>query len=577
VTELRIGIAAACLALATASIIHADPPATPVNVAAAVVSPTSVLVTWDSVTGADSYDVRRDGATIGTPATNSFSDTGASAGAAHIYAVRAAGPGGTSSWSSSAIAVTSTFTDTTLIPRLTPVRGSHVLELRDAINTLRTAASLPPTSFSDPSLTSIAVKALHVNELRSSLDGARSTLGIPAIGYTHTLTTGVTPVRAIDLTELRNGATGRAAEALFWNRVVTSAAAQSIACDANYVFSGGEGVVRRSSDGGATWSDSTGLPAGQNVTAIINGGDGHVFAQTANDKVHRSTNHGVAFTELASTPASFTALLGARNGLFAIGGGCASVYFSADGTSWTLRNSGISGCVTSLARARHGRLYAGTAANGVFTSTNDGTSWSAVGAGIPANSIPAIATNRDEDVFVVADGQGVYRSTNDGGAWSSVDSGDFRSLIRDSNDALVAGTENGARVHTSSDGGDSWLVASNGLPSSGEVDALCSTHRHRFALIDGQLFRAPVEFRLHGLNFSPFIDGQNFSSTVDVAQSLQRLSIIRPYVKTIRTFRVSNGLQHLARIARTLGIKTAIGAAITSNLTQNASEIAALE
>jgi len=565
---LRTGIAAACLALATTSMIHADPPAVPANVTASIVSTTSVLVTWDSVAGADSYDIRRNGTTIGTSTTNSYSDPGATAGAAHIYAVRAIGPGGTSSWSSSAIAVTSTFTDTTLIPRLTPVRASHVLELRDAINTLRTAASLPPTSFTDASLTSLPVKALHVDELRSSLDGARGTLGLPAIGYTHTLTSGVTPVRAIDLTELRNGAIGRAADALFWNRVVTPAAVQSLACNAGYVFAGGEGMVRRSSDGGATWNDSTGLPAGQNVTAIVNGGDGVLFAQTANDKVHRSTNHGVAFTELASTPASFTAVVGARNGVFAIGGACASVWFSADGTSWTPRNSGISGCVTSLARARHGRLYAGTAANGVFTSTNDGTSWGAVGAGIPTNSIPAIATNRDEDVFVSADGQGVYRSTDEGGAWSSVTTGDFRSLLADSNDALVAGTESGARIHTSSDGGDSWLVASNGLPSSGEVDALCSTHRHRFALIDEQLFRAPVEFRL---------DGLNFGSTVDVAQSLQRLSILRPYVKTIRTFRVSNGLQHIARIARTLGIKTAIGAAITSNLSQNATEIAALK
>lgn len=574
-TELQSKIAAVVIALALASAVRGDPPSAPAGVRAAILSPTSVRVTWDVVADADSYDVRRNGTTIGTSATNSYNDTGATAGAVHIYAVRAVGPGGTSSWSPSAIALTTTFADETLIPRLTVVSATHVLQLRDAINATRAAAMLSQTTFTDSSLNGLPVKALHVNELRTSLDGARSVLGLSPISYANTITAGATPVRAIDLTELRAGVTGREPEDLFWDRVAV-AAVQSIGCSATHVFAGASGLVRRSSDGGATWSESTGLPAGENVTAIVNGGDGYVFAQTANDKLHRSTNDGATWSELTTTPASFASLVGARNGLFAFGGACASVWFSSDGTSWSARNSGISGCVSALARTNRGRLYAGTAANGVFTSTNDGTMWNAVGAGIPTSSVHAIAADREQQVFVATDGQGVYRSIDDGGTWSPVNAGDFTSLIADSTGAFVAGTESGARIQTSSDGGDSWLVTSRGLPSNGTVDAICSTHRHRFAAVDTTLFRAPVEFRLHGLNFSPFMNGQNEASVVGVPQLLQRMQIIRPYTRWIRSFRVTNGLEHIARIARTLGLKTLIGARITSNLVENKKELDAL-
>jgi exo-beta-1,3-glucanase (GH17 family) len=572
-TEVQSKVAAACLALALAYTLRAEPPAAPTGVQAAIVSSTAVRLTWDAVAGADSYDVLRDSAPIGSSTSNSYNDEAVPAGA-HLYRVRAVGPGGTSPWSASGL--TTTFSDEPLIPRLTRPRAIHVLQLRDAINAMRSAATLPPTTFTDASLTGVRVKALHVNQLRSSLDGARDALGLSPLAYAHTITGGTTPIRSVDLTELRAGVTATTPDVLFWDNGASAAAAQPIACNSTYVFAGAPGIVRRSSDGGLTWSDSTGLPAGENVSALVNGGGGYVFAQMANTKLYRSTNHGATFSEMTTTPAAFTSLVGARNGVFAVGGGCASVWFSPDGIGWSSRNSGISGCVTSLARANRGRLYAGTVANGVFTSTNDGVSWGAVGAGIPSNSIRAIATDREQRVVVAPAGQGIYRSTNDGSAWSLVQSGDFASLIADSTGVLVAGTQSGARIHTSSDGGTTWLVASRGLPPAGTVAALCSTHRYRFAAAGGRLFRAPVELHLHGLNFSPFLDGQTDATIVDAPQILQRMQIVRPYAQWIRSFRVSNGQQYTARIARTLGLKTLIGARITSDQQQNQKELEAL-
>lgn len=562
--RFQIALAVGLLAMRA----HAQAPAAPANLTATIVSPTTVELRWDSVLNATSYDVRRNNITISSPATNAFTDGAAASASVQLYNVRAVGPGGTSAWSAVALAQTTTFTDATLIPRLTNVKSSHVLELRGAVNALRSAASLSPATFSDPTPT--LIRATHVDQLRTFLGEARTALSLPALSYTHTLTPQVTKVRAIDIDELRRGVTGEPAEALFWNDVPVPAAVQSMTCSASHVFIGVQGNIRRSSDGGAGWSSSTGLPAGVDVAAVAYAGSGYVFAQTANSKIHGSADHGATWTELASTPAAFTTLLAAPNGLFALGGVCGGVWFSSTGATWDSRNSGITGCVTALARTNRGRLYAGTAANGVFISINDGTSWSAAGAGIPASNIHAIATDRDQRVFVATHDQGVFRSLDDGASWTSVAAGDFASLLADTNGVLLAGTETGARVHKE------WSAASHGLPSSGAINALCSTHRHRFATTGGRLFRAPIEFRLHGLNFSPFIDGQTDVSIVGVPQLLQRMQIVRPHTLWLRSFRVTNGQQHIPRIAKTLGLKTMIGARITANLQQNETELAAL-
>ena len=73
-----------------------DTLATPANVQAAAQSPTSVLVTWTAVTGAQSYVVERaEGTTggtfaqVGTPATNSYTDNAVTAGTDYRYRVTA--------------------------------------------------------------------------------------------------------------------------------------------------------------------------------------------------------------------------------------------------------------------------------------------------------------------------------------------------------------------------------------------------------------------------------------------------------------------------------------------------------
>lgn len=88
---------------------------------------------------------------------------------------------------------------------------------------------------------------------------------------------------------------------------------------------------------------------------------------------------------------------------------------------------------------------------------------------------------------------------------------------------------------------------------------------------------APV-YKTHGLNFGPYIDGQdpNWGSQVSESQLRGRMTIIEPYTQWIRTFGAINGLESAGRIAHQLGLKAAMGAWLGPSLTANDREIANL-
>lgn len=91
-------------------------------------------------------------------------------------------------------------------------------------------------------------------------------------------------------------------------------------------------------------------------------------------------------------------------------------------------------------------------------------------------------------------------------------------------------------------------------------------------------FRITVEppaYKLYGLNFSPYIDGQdpNLGSVVSEEQLRERMTIIAPFTEWIRTFGCQNGLELSGRIAHELGLKAAIGAWISWDKEFNEREI----
>lgn len=83
---------------------------------------------------------------------------------------------------------------------------------------------------------------------------------------------------------------------------------------------------------------------------------------------------------------------------------------------------------------------------------------------------------------------------------------------------------------------------------------------------------------LHGLNFSPYMDGQNpdWGSVISEAQLRSRMLIAAPHTTWVRTFGMDHGLERSGRIAHEFGLKAALGAWIGSSHSSNQAQIAAL-
>jgi hypothetical protein len=179
---------------------------------AAPVTTTSVSISWPAITGASQYEITR-ATGPGAPASlitipgTSYTDNSVAAGTVYLYRVRAySASNAPGSYSNPDIATTVIFTDDPLVVQTTEVKAIHITELRNAANIVRAATGLGAASFTDPSPGGVFIKGIHIQEIRNALAPARTTLGLPTITYTNpTLVSGATVIKAIDVTEIRNG------------------------------------------------------------------------------------------------------------------------------------------------------------------------------------------------------------------------------------------------------------------------------------------------------------------------------------------------------------------------------------
>ena len=86
-------------------------------------------------------------------------------------------------------------------------------------------------------------------------------------------------------------------------------------------------------------------------------------------------------------------------------------------------------------------------------------------------------------------------------------------------------------------------------------------------------FRATLQQGVHGLCFSPYLEGQQPGSQVSEAQIRERLAIIRPHCGWIRTFSCTDGHEQTPRVAHELGLKTLVGAWLGTDAEINEREI----
>jgi len=88
------------------------------------------------------------------------------------------------------------------------------------------------------------------------------------------------------------------------------------------------------------------------------------------------------------------------------------------------------------------------------------------------------------------------------------------------------------------------------------------------------LFRKILKQKIHGITFSPYIEGQGPGTQLDAEQIRERLKFIQPYVRWVRSFSCTEGNELIPRIAAESGLKTMVGVWLDDDRENNEKELA---
>ena len=268
-----------------------------------------------------------------------------------------------------------------------------------------------------------------------------------------------------------------------------------LAVNGNSIFAGTErGGVFLSINNGASWAAvDSGLPSYIGVWSLAVSGS-NIFAGTQGMAgVYLSTNNGTSWTAAGSgITYPYVYPLGASSGnVFA---GADGLYLSTNnGASWTLVDSLGASCFA----VSGGNIFAGTG-YGVSLSTNNGTSWTLVDSFLPASSYVSALAVIGGNIFAGASGRldiedqdetiiwgvGVFLSSNNGRSWTAVNSGLTDTVVTSlavSGSNIFAGTDSG--VFLSTNNGTSWHAVNSGLVTG--ITSLVVSDRYIFAAVGG--------------------------------------------------------------------------------------------
>ena len=87
------------------------------------------------------------------------------------------------------------------------------------------------------------------------------------------------------------------------------------------------------------------------------------------------------------------------------------------------------------------------------------------------------------------------------------------------------------------------------------------------------IVRNILDQKIHGICFSPYLEGQGPGTEITADQIRERLSIIQPHTNWVRSFSCTEGHQLIPIIASENGLKTMVGVWLDDDLEQNEKEI----
>jgi len=284
------------------------------------------------------------------------------------------------------------------------------------------------------------------------------------------------------------------------------------------IFAGTNGGgVLFSNDYGTSW-----IVKGLTDTSVLcfasNEVGANIFAGTNGQGVKRSDNYGATWTtynnglttEDGKTVRAIVTTPNGLGGINVFAGTDEGVFFSSNyGESWINKDLIY---VNALAISDYGiggaRLYASSIGNGIFTSSDNGASWTKISNGVPYGTIWPIALSINESgdttLFASCPLDYIYRSTNNGANWTLIDNnnGLKNSLVQafaicpDAPENIFAGTGGGG-VFLSTDNGTNWTEVNTNLTSTNVRSLIITSDgaggKYLFAgTINGGIWRRPL-------------------------------------------------------------------------------------
>ncbi|HLX11598.1 MAG TPA: T9SS type A sorting domain-containing protein [Bacteroidota bacterium] len=255
-------------------------------------------------------------------------------------------------------------------------------------------------------------------------------------------------------------------------------------------------------DTGATWDDFNNGLWDKDVLTIttintyyIGTRNGYVFVYKNALSSWEPSNYGWTNDPVTA----LWALSGDVAWLYA--GTAQSILFSSDsGKSWSGRNGDLGAPNVIGFAINEGGLFVGTL-QGLFRSQDNGGSWTLADSGLYNLSFSAIASDGLRSLYAATFGGGLYSSTNFGKSWNAIGGSIANRTIsqlqvqrnftlRGSTISIDAATDSGMFI--SSDNGADWTVSNTGLT---DVNLTCFTFLDGRIIVgtdSGDIFYRPV-------------------------------------------------------------------------------------
>jgi len=245
------------------------------------------------------------------------------------------------------------------------------------------------------------------------------------------------------------------------------------------IYAATDSGIFRSADNGMIWTNITqgfSLTSKEKMNSIYAAYDGSLYAGS-DRRLFKSVNGGASWSLLNNLADSLkfhslTEINGKLLAAFSDGTAAGGVYHSTDGgTTWT-QSSGLPNLPMFYFLNDSPDVFLG-GTNGVYKSADNGQSFSLSGSGFPGSCSPRTVVKSGNNLFAAdVTGNGLYKSTDDGATWANTDTSAFNGFCQVFSvvaaQGTVVATMDGAcnssdPVKSSSDGGTSWSDFTAGL------------------------------------------------------------------------------------------------------------------